>query len=334
MSQPHPRFFLWLGLLLCCVLWFPRLLEAAPPHPKHTTTKQAAPSSRPTTQVATSKPTSRPKHSFQLDPAVFHRPLRKDLKLSDLPSPFSLPIRPSHLTYVRAFAVAESIELSKEDLALLAFLEQESLREWKEQAMQKKEVRLRLIRHLRLHGLAKYRLLGFLRLKKMEGALARFLKQGGSLVARPEQGTPIYKAAFAFAKHAGNYPSLFLRIGLSSKSKSLSPEQRYWMRTLFMARWATQVMGIYSLPVLMGGPIYADYTRARFLFSNSSQRRMWAARELFRIAPETDSAKMIVWAWVREGKPLIALRYLRHALRKAPSYKSAYELLLLITRKP
>ncbi|MCB9642442.1 MAG: hypothetical protein H6728_05155 [Myxococcales bacterium] len=330
MSQPLLRISSWLGLLFCCFLGSTNFALAAPPTTKPTTQK-TLPSSLPTSRVAAA---SKPAPVVKLDPALFQRVIRKDLKSSEIPFPLELPVAPARITYLRAFKVAQSMKLTKEDKALFAFLEKASLREWETRRLQSSDVRREMIRYLHLNGLARYRMLAFVRLKKFEEALQTLLKQGGSPSVHVQETDPTYKSARHFARYAGNYPSLFVRLGISDKAKKLTDVQWYWLRTLFMARWAAQVMGVYSLPVLMGGPIYADYTRARILFSNSPERQLWAARELLRIDSSVDAARLVVWVRMQLGQPNIALNYLRRALRKDPSYKSARTLLLLITQKP
>lgn len=336
------------SFLLClCAITFPSALcaQTSRPHAlKKTNPTDTSPSSL-THRPATSRPTtsSRTKFSSTSQPvtapdiaALLRRELRYDLQAAAFfrPLPFALPLEPSHLTYTRAFMIASSMKLTKQDRDLLAYLERQALREWQEGTMQRSEVRYRMHRHLRFYGLPKYRLLGFLRLKQLEEALERFLARGGSLLKRPPTHSPSFAQTLELARYAGNFPTLFSRLGVSVSAKQLSPEQRYWMRTLFLARWANQVVGVFPLPVLMGGPIYADYTRARLIFSASVERRLWAARELLNIDPTLDSARIVVWLWIQLGQPHTALRYLRETLRKEPNYRSAQQLLLLITQEP
>ncbi len=321
-------------LLLCfCALSFSSVLYAQTSRPRTEPPKKAA-ETRASSLPVRRNSTSQPAAVSDLA-ALFRRTLRHDLQPSTMfrPLPFELPLAPSDATYNRAFAIASSMKLTHEDQALLASLEIEAQREWREETMQRPDVRHRMHRHLRLYGLAKYRLLGFLRLKQLEEALARFFAQGGSLLHRPATHSPAFQKTLVLARYAGNYLSLFSRIGLQKNAKKLSQEQRYWMRTLFLARWANQVVGVFPLPVLMGGPIYADYTRARLLFSTSAERRLWAARELLSIDPTLDSARIVVWLWIQLRQPQMALRYLHDTLRKEPQYRSAQQLLLHITQE-
>ncbi len=322
--------------VLCAQTSRPRILPSQKINPTNTATRRSA-TSQPTASSDTKFPPPASQPSITTDlAALLRRELRHDLRASSFfrPFPFDLPLDPSDLTYTRVFSIASSMKLTNQDQDLLAFLERQALREWQQETMQRSEVRYRMHRHLRLYGLPKYRLLGFLRLKQLEKALERFLAQGGSLLKRPAAHSPAFQQTLDLAQYAGNFPPLFSRLGVLENAKQLSQEQRYWMRTLFLARWANQVVGVFPLPVLMGGPIYADYTRARLIFSASAERRLWAARELLNIDPTLDSARIVVWLWIQLGQPNTALRYLQDTLRKEPNYRSAQQLLLQITQEP
>ncbi len=283
------------------------------------------------TPNATTRPATRgPQASMMPSP----RPIKIDPKKLFYPIPFSLPIKESEKRYQKFFKEAKAMKFGPQEKFFLKQLRAERSREGKYRSYQNQMVRLSGQRYLRIQGLKKYQLMGYRELMRFETVLGEFLKLPGSPLAMPTGPTRQAALSEKLASIAGFYPMLLKRLGVTAKTKSLNPTQRYWMRTLFFARWGLQAWGMFPLPVMLGEGVYKDYLKARILWTAGFQKRLFAVRESRKFDPKFPIFRVLGWVFIQSGRIGAAKASLRDAVTRDPTDKHSRSLLDKISRPP
>lgn len=274
-------------------------------------------------QLYTPAPKPRKAPEVKLDPAKVFYPL-----------PFGLNLKKVEARYKRFFKMALANKIGNPEKYFLKQLYKERLTEAKARTVRAHMVRLAGIRYLRWYGLKKYRLMGYQQLYLLERSLAEYLALKGSPLKIPVDNQAQLKAAKKVMVLAGYYPMLMRQLGLKENSYSLTPSQRFWFRTLFLARWGRQAWGLYPLPAMLGNGVYMDYLKARVLWTKDFRKRLWAVRELRRLDPKFPLFRVLGWLFIqnRHWKP--ARSSFKDALRRNPKDQLSRSLLDKISPPP
>lgn len=257
-----------------------------------------------------------------------------DPKTVFYPIPFDLHLNATEKRYQAKFAEAGKLKVGVREKLFLSQLKKERKYEGLRRSYQTQMVRLAGIRYLRLKGLKRYQLMGYLSLRTMEKRLQEYLAAGGSPLSVPKGKEKFAKEAQRLVEHLGFYPLLLKQIGLKIGAKSLSRTQRFWLRTLFLARWARQVWGVYPLPAMMGNANYVDYQKARILWTKGFRKRLFSLRECQRLDHRFPLYRVLGWLFLQEGRVGAARASFRDAVRKNPKDKLSQSLLDKISRPP
>lgn len=243
------------------------------------------------------------------------------------PIPFSLPLQEAEKRYAKFFAEAQALSIGTMENMFLQQLLLERRREGQSRSYQDQMVRLAGQRYVRLRGLKQYQQMGYRELHRLETLLSQYLAQKGSPLTIPTSPPALAKLAQQIVDCTGYYPLLLRQIGLTADSTTLNTKQRYWLRTMFLARWGLQAWGIYPLPVMMGQDVYQDYLKARILWTPHFRKRLFAVREARSLDPKFPVFRVLGWLFVQAGRVDAAKKSLQDAIRHDP--KDAFSRTLL-----
>lgn len=302
----------------------PHVAPSLPPHPAtppvdRTKIAGIAPRQpQPRQSLFTPIPKTKP-----IDPATMFHPI-----------PFSLPIEQAEKRHTQRLVEAKSLAVGVMEKQFFQQLLAERRREGQLRTYQDQMVRLAGQRYVRLRGLSAYQMLGYRELQRMESVLAQYLAQQGPPLSIPKTPAPVVALAQQLIDCAGYYPLLFKQIGIQTNGTSLSREQRYWLRTLFLARWGLQAWGIYPLPIMMGQETYQDYLKARILWTPHFRKRLFAVKEARRLDPAFPVFRVLGWLFLQAGRVDAAKKSLQDAIQRDPKDTFSRTLLDKISRPP
>lgn len=250
------------------------------------------------------------------------------------PIPFPLPLDEAEKRYRKFYAEAKAMKIGARETFFLKQLWKERTREGKYRSYRNQMVRLSGQRYLRISGLKKYQLMGYRELMRFEALLDQFLKLPGSPLQVRTGPTKHAAISQKMAAIAGFYPMLLKQIGVTATTKKLSRIQRYWLRTLFFARWGLQAWGMFPLPVMLGNGVYKDYLKARILWTAGFQKRLFAVRESRKLDPKFPVFRVLGWLFIQTGRIRSAKASLKDAVTRDPKDKHSRSLLDKISRPP
>jgi predicted Zn-dependent protease len=260
---------------------------------------------------------------------VLPPPLRRKAVVA-LRHPFVLPLKQREVYYQKQFAKARKVKVGVYEKLFQRVLERERMYEAARKGFSQQALRLAAVRYLRYRSLPLYRLYGYKVLQEFETHLDKYLAKGGAPLGSPtDDDLVLYPIAQKMKRLAGFYPMLLGQIGLSEarKGQRLTSEQRYWLRTMMMARWARQVWGFRPLEYLMGREVYSDYLRARIVWTRKENKRILAYRELLRLNPKFPKFRVLGWLLLSMNKKDKARVMLKKALKQNPQDSLSQRLL-------
>lgn len=264
------------------------------------------------------------------------KPIKLTYKPTDFlyPPPFELKLKERQAFYQKAFDKAKQMKLDIHAKEFIKVLHKEGVKESITRSYQIAMVRLSAIRYYAYKGRERYLSLGFLQLHKLEELLDAYLAKGGPIDAIPNEGQPLHQLANQMKPYGGFYPALLESAGIRTQTKELSPQQRFWIRTVYMARWCRYTLGHKPVPVVMGKVLYEDFTKARLYYSRKPQRRLWAVRELRRMYPDFPVERVLGWLFLQLKQPKLGIKSLKEALKRNPKDKVARSILDRLLKSP
>jgi predicted Zn-dependent protease len=287
------------------------------------------PKQRKTTKTTPTKPPARTRKPAAKARKITYKP--KDL-FHPLPFPLYTKQREQH--YQDQFKQAATLKIGLHESIFLKLIHRERRYEAEKKSIRTGIMRIGAIRYIRYKSLKKYRLIGYQQLQKMEALLNAYLAAKAPVAMIPPKGSPHFDKANKLLRYTGHFPTLFRNIGIITPTKELTTTQRFWLRTLFMSRWMRHPLGHLPLPTLMGATLYVDYNKAVVLFSKKAKRRLDALRELRIRQPGFPALRTLGWLFVQFGRPHMAIRSFRDALKQNPKDSQTKTLLDNLIKSP